>query len=344
MDPHARTTHLSHLLALAAFRTGVIALWLGGSSAGAQPAAARSRSDLGGRTLMRITSPSVSEAWVSGIMSAPLTRPDDVHGIGRPDRSAKHDIDGFAERQDIAVTGPLIELLGLVQTTVATGKPVSGQLIRTDYDFKPQMELDFVNAVVTSVEIPALDIATTTMAEGKIWLRPETTRHHRAGNIGALGTTTRGLQKKWMPANFRLRIDGLDEACKHVNKIDALTINPKGVEAPLGLQRSIAGKPPTPDGSPFTFTLPQTYAQSFYQWIQAAATGSPDSRQRRTAEVQLLSSDGQTVLLTLKGTGARVSAVTAAPLKAGSEEIHHVKVALTVDKWDIVSVTPTGSQ
>ena len=42
----------------------------------------------------------------------------------------------------------------------------------------------------------------------------------------------KGEQKKWLPSNFRLKIDGLDNACPQVNKIEAITIKQKVVEDP----------------------------------------------------------------------------------------------------------------
>ncbi len=294
-----------------------------------------------GKALVRITSPAVSEAWVSGIASSPPGGGiSDRARAGRDmkagaDVAARGDLGDVAEPPEIVLTGSPVELVGLLQTAWATGRSVSGQIITTDYNDKQVRQIDFVNAVVTGFEMPALDAEATTFAEGKLSLRPESQRSHRSEDGASLALSTRSLQKKWLPSNFRLTIDGLDDACKRVNKIEALTIKQKSVNASVGIQRSASRAPSMWEPTALVFTIPEPDAKGFYEWIQASVRAGASANQRRTAVVELLAADRKTVLVTLKGSEARIAAVTPAPLSTAGENIRRVKVEMVVDKWQI---------
>lgn len=79
------------------------------------------------------------------------------------------------------------------------------------------------------------------------------------------------VQKKWLPANFRLRIDGLDEPCARVNKIEAITIKQKAiVGAQIGA--NLIGGDLDGDGVPdrvasdLVFTVRSGQALAFREW------------------------------------------------------------------------------
>jgi len=69
-------------------------------------------------------------------------------------------------------------------------------------------------------------------------------------------------QKKWMPSNFRLKIDGLDEACKRVNKIEAIAIK----------QQSLGDFDGDGQGdytaSDLVFTVPASVAGAVNVWFE----------------------------------------------------------------------------
>jgi hypothetical protein len=291
-----------------------------------------SRSFTTGKTLVRITSPTVSEAWVSSVVSTPTTV--NRMGLRTPGEAPmKSGVGGVAERSDIAVSASPIELVGLAQAGWA-GQRLSGEIINVNDNYKPQSQVDFADAVVTALEIPTLDAASNTVADGTLRLRPESERWHKSDDR-SLAAPTKSIQKKWLPSNFRLTIGGLDEACKHVNKIEALTIKQRTVEAPLGTQRAGGRQASVWEPSALAFTLPMADAPGFYEWLKAARAGKVG--ERKTAVVEFLGADQKTVLATLKGTDARIVAVNGAALSARGDNNRLVKVELLVENWQIGS-------
>src|SRR4051794_23926433 len=89
-------------------------------------------------------------------------------------------------------------------------KRLDGAIHYCDYDGNIHRTLEFHHALVSEIGFPALDASSKDAAKMTFKLACEWTRTHRAkGKISIpehpLG---RGEQKKWSPANFRLRIDG----------------------------------------------------------------------------------------------------------------------------------------
>jgi hypothetical protein len=314
----------------------VPSLCLVAASLGAQLAMGP-RSFTAGKTLVRITSPVVSEAWVSSVVATPTTvsRMGTRTPVGAPIKSGVGDV---AERSDIAVSASPIELVSLAQTGWA-GQRIGGEIINVNDNFKAQSEVDFVDAVVTALEIPALDAASTAVANGKLWLRPESERWRKSDDR-SLAAPNKSLEKKWLPSNFRLTIGGLDEACRHVNKIEALTIKRKTVEMRAGTQGASGSQSSIWEPSALAFTLPTADARGFYDWLKAARSGK--GGERKTAVVQLLSANQQTVLATLRGTDAIIVAVNGDALSAGGENGRRVKVELLVENWQIGSGSGAG--
>lgn len=85
------------------------------------------------------------------------------------------------------------------------------------------------------------------------------------------GGPPRGKQKAWLPANFRLKIDGLEDACARVNKIDSFTIKQSTADDDGD------GAPDT-EFSEFSFTCPVEAAPPFMAWSREAGSGLATGR------------------------------------------------------------------
>jgi len=98
----------------------------------------------------------------------------------------------------------------------------NGAIIAANYDFKELTRLTFYNGLITEVGMPALDAASKDAAKMTIKFAPEYTRF--SASVGG-GATISGkyasdakIQKKWLPANFRLKIEGLEVPCVKVTR------------------------------------------------------------------------------------------------------------------------------
>jgi hypothetical protein len=105
----------------------------------------------------------------------------------------------------------------------------SGAVITADYNFKECGRLNFFNALITEIGFPAVDASSKDACKMSIKFSPEYTRNQPKTGGPINGQLGKGQQKKWLPCNFKLEIDGCKTACSWVNKVEALTIKQKVV-------------------------------------------------------------------------------------------------------------------
>jgi len=100
-----------------------------------------------------------------------------------------------------------------------------GAIVTTDGDLNMKRRMDFVNALITEIGLPALDAASKGTATMTLKFQPESTR---TKVVTGKFSGSPSPNKLWSPANFRLTIEGLD--CTRVNKIDAFTLKQNAIE------------------------------------------------------------------------------------------------------------------
>ena len=210
----------------------------------------------------------------------------------------------------------------------------SGQIVTCDENFKPMSALDFSNAIMTEVGFPALDAASKDAAKMTIKMRPEWTRINARPGGSVSGMTNTKAQKKWLPANFRLQIAGLD--CTRVNKIEAITVKQKVVESPVGASRGYQKESANVEVSKLVFTLPDVQAESFYK----EAVGKRGPGNRKTGQLDYLSEDMRESLFTLKFTELVAVSLTPDKTGAGNETIRRVKVEMYSERMQFAFGKP----
>jgi hypothetical protein len=95
------------------------------------------------------------------------------------------------------------------------------------------------------------------------------------------------LQKKWLPANFRLSIAGLEEPCTRVNKVEALVVKQSIVNNADGQSDF------TVDIPNLVITLPESVAQPFIDWHQSfVIDGKNSDDDERNGSLTYLATDG----------------------------------------------------
>jgi hypothetical protein len=94
-------------------------------------------------------------------------------------------------------------------------------------------------------------------------LAPEYTRTKKAS--GKVQQPTQVEQKRWLPSNFRLEIDGLD--CTRVNKIDSFTLKQSVISSPIGENRDYEREPATVEVPNLVITFAATSADSWQKWF-----------------------------------------------------------------------------
>jgi phage tail-like protein len=205
----------------------------------------------------------------------------------------------------------------------------NGAVIAADYNYNEVERLDWFNGVITEVGFPALDASSKDAAKMTIMISPETTRvsTRTGGRVGGTYKNDQAIQKKWLPSNFRLQIDGLEAACTRVNKIEAIVVG-QGRSAGYGARGMAGGL----QASNLVITLPEADAKPFYMWLEGVRTegkGIMGGGRERNGTLAFLTPNLQEALFTLTFRGLSIARLTPEKVEAHSENIRRAKAEMT---------------
>lgn len=213
----------------------------------------------------------------------------------------------------------------------------NGAIVAADFNYREMSQRRFVNALVTEIGMPALDAAAKDAAKMTIKLSPEFTRLLRGNPIKWEPPASK--QKKWLPANFRLRIDGLDQACARVNKIEALTIKQAVIADEIGALRDYAKEPGKLEFPNLVITLPDTAADELYAWHEDfVIKGNNGQNKERNGSLEYLSTAGET-LFKLDFQNLGIFKLAPEPVEPEGENIRRVKAEMYCESMKF-SYTP----
>jgi phage tail-like protein len=140
-----------------------------------------------------------------------------------------------------------------------------GSIVVADHKGNAKAIREFYNAVITETTIPAMDGSSKEAAYMTLKFSPEFTSHKKSsGKVSGGPEEGKHRQKKWLPANFRLEIDGLD--CTKVSKVDSFTIKKTAVSDDIGVARDQVRERGKLEFPNLRITLPEPIAQSWFDW------------------------------------------------------------------------------
>jgi phage tail-like protein len=184
--------------------------------------------------------------------------------------------DGFAKKhlagvkyEDITVncgTGMSKAFYQWIQDTLSL-RPnrKTGAVIESDHSARELSRLEFSNALISEMDMPALDASSRATAKMTVKFSPEFTRSKK-GSGASIKFEIVG--EKWRTSDFKLKIDGLDDATSRALKIEAITVKQKIVDDTVGENRDPTKQPAGVDFSNLAVTVADSHAQSFYDWAQ----------------------------------------------------------------------------
>jgi len=160
-----------------------------------------------------------------------------------------------------------------------------------DFQGKAQRHLEWSHGVLTEVDFPALDAGSKEPFEMVVKITPETARSV-SGNGKAAASKA---QKHWLRSSFRLKIDGLEEACKSVSKIEPVSLKTHVTRDSIGSARDFSRIViEQTDPSNLLITLPQGKAKPFADWFQSfviEGRSTPENEKSGTLECGLFRLD-----------------------------------------------------
>jgi hypothetical protein len=168
-----------------------------------------------------------------------------------------------------------------------------GSIIAVSSQLKAASERQFFRALISEVTVPAADGASKDPAFLTVKLLPELIRA-KAGS-GTKSKISAAKAKAWLPANFKLEIDGLD--CTKVNKVDAFTFKQKVNVDPVG-ERRIATKEPTSMETPnLRITFPVSASQTWTAWFDDfVVKGLSGDEHEKNGKLSFLTPDRKSTL------------------------------------------------
>jgi hypothetical protein len=163
-----------------------------------------------------------------------------------------------------------------------------GSIVATDANLQAKSERQFYHALITEVTIPALDGAAKDPAFLTVKFSPEYTREVKAA--GKLIVPKPVAQKRFLPSNFRLEIDGVD--CTKVSKIGSFTVKQTVSTDDIGDARdqlTERGKVEFPN---LRITLSEAGAQTWVDWFEDfVIKGNNDESKEKSGRIVFLSPD-----------------------------------------------------
>ncbi len=205
----------------------------------------------------------------------------------------------------------------------------NGAIVACDYNYKETSRLNFFNALITEIGFPALDAAAKDAAKMTIKFAPEYTRRQTStgSSLNPQFSMDQAIQKKWLPSNFRLKIDGLD--CTRVNKIEAITVKQKVVENAVGELRENEKEPAYLEIPNLVVTLAESHSKEFYDWHENfVIKGNNSQDQEKNGTLEFLTPNLQEVLFTLDFRRLGIFKLAPEKVEAGNENIRRIKAEM----------------
>jgi hypothetical protein len=254
---------------------------------------------------------------------------------------------GAAEKQPGPVAYAPIELE--VDTTLQKGfydwvigfldgsqKPKDGVIRFLDYNMGEQSRLEWTAGLITEVGFPAADATNKDSASLRVVLQPESTRRLDGSGSKVAGSGASSHQKRWLPANFRFSIAGLENPTKKVNAVDALMLRRPVSPGPGAV---VVGALEVPN---VVFTIAATEAKSFYDWFtDFVIKGNNSPSNERTGSLVFLDLTRTDPLIGVAMQGLGIVRVSEEREAQGAAAIARVKVELYCEG---VQLSPAPAQ
>jgi hypothetical protein len=206
--------------------------------------------------------------------------------------------------EDLLVQVPMWAIAPLaswINATLMKGPSLkNGALVYLDFNNNEVKRLEFTNAVIADVSLPACDAASQDPAYLTLRLTPDSTRLVGGNDKPTNATAGAATFRRSSNGAYRLNIQGLEPACARVSKIAALSAKrallPTSSGDPRGtIPRQFAAL----DCSALRITLPEQDAGPFYAWFaDFAVNGNNKSDMERAGRIEWLNPvDAKTIAI-----------------------------------------------
>ena len=220
-----------------------------------------------------------------------------------------------------------------------TGVPdrKNGAIVAADFNYNERARREFKEAMIKELTFPKLDgqdknpaYMTVALSVEEIVFLPG-----KGGKVAdAVGSEK---QKLWASCNFSFSLDGFEDACKRVTKIDSFTIKQNILEYHTGYQRAPIKTPSQIDFPQITFYVPEADAEPFMKrfterGVKGQVRGNASDK---AGELIVFDADeAKNELFSLQFYGADIANVQPDKADSSTEEIKQVKIDLYTERME----------
>ncbi len=173
----------------------------------------------------------------------------------------------------------------------------SGAIIMEDFNFHERARREFQAALISEIQMPALDAASKDPAYMTIKVQPAAMHEVRPEPNKKIEPPATA-QKTWSPANFKLEIAGLPTA--KVSKVESIVFKQKTTQQTADNSRDYFKEPGKIDHPNLTFTLSQTDAQPWLDYFESfRLAGGCTPQLEKSGSLIYLANDGTAELFRL---------------------------------------------
>jgi len=209
----------------------------------------------------------------------------------------------------------------------------NGAIIEFDGSNRELGRRNFSNALITGVGFPYCDGSSKEPARLAVTLSPETVR--LSPSKGTSLPPQSGRAAPLLRSNFRLLIQGLEQATARASRIEAIEVKVAASESGPGPARAV--QPGAIDVPDLVVTVADSSAGPFYAWHEDfVLKGNNGQDRERPGVLEYLSPDLKTVLLALNFHNLGIHRVAPVPVAGPQDTLRRSKVemyceAVTVD-------------
>jgi phage tail-like protein len=208
----------------------------------------------------------------------------------------------------------------------------NGSIVLADFNYAERAKRSFTNALISEITIPALDGSSKEASYMTVKLAAEAMTYE-PGSGNKLKTPIKNQPNKlWLGANFRFVLDGYEDACARVNKIDSFTIKQKILEYPSGASRFPTKVPGRLEYPNIVIYVPEVDSRKFIDYLKdSMVAGNKAADGAMTGAIEFIGSDKKT-LCTINLKGVDIMAYEVEKFDASQDAMARVKISLQVEE------------
>jgi len=202
----------------------------------------------------------------------------------------------------------------------------TGAIVAADFYYNERARREFDGAMIKELTFPKLDASDKNAAYMSVGIAVETIKFLPGKPQKLPQPKGFDAQKLWTACNFSFRLDGFDDACKRVSKVDSFTVKQNVIEYHMGGVRAPIKTSSGIDFPTIAFYVPEADADMFTAHAEKRVVKG-DVPGKLHGQLQTFDNERRP-LFTLEFAGADILSVTPDRSDSSSEDIKQVKVEL----------------